>query len=130
MRRNPRRTSDLRSERTSPAIRLATLAILATLGLAAVSCSSASREYRFSQPEPGPGVVYVAEQVSGLEEWSRGPTSQTYARVYSRSGEADEGRLVRITADAVVLNSDDSRPATGEEVEIAKRDVLFMRVWW
>jgi hypothetical protein len=95
-----------------------------------LSCSSASKEFRLQSQQPGPGVVYVAEQVHGLEEWARGPESRSYARVYSRSGEADEGQLLRITADQVVLAQQQGRRGNPNEVQIAKGDVLFMRVWW
>lgn len=101
--------------------------LLVTLCL---SCSNASKELRLQSPQPGPGVVYVAEQVHGLEEWSRSPDSRSFARVYSRAGSADEGQLVRITSDTVVLAQDKRNRGDLDEVQIAKHDVLFMRVWW
>ncbi|MGD8396900.1 MAG: hypothetical protein PVF43_15630 [Candidatus Eiseniibacteriota bacterium] len=116
--------------RRSPVMRGVLLATCAVLAVLAVSCSSASRTYQYQHPQPGPGVVYVAEQVNGLEDWARGAESRSFARVYSRSGEAEEGQLMRITADHVVLR-DGARPSTSSrEIEIEKRNVLFMRVWW
>jgi len=98
--------------------------------LVLLACSSASQHYLDQRPPAGPGVVYVAEQIHSLEEWARGPESRSYARVYSRAGEADEGQLVRITANSVVLFDDDQSKTAADEVQIAKADVLFMRVWW
>jgi hypothetical protein len=128
MRRNTEREMRSTGRRSNLAVLIAMVSALALWGIA---CSSASREYKFQHPQPGPGVVYVAEQVHGLEDWARGPESRSYARVYSRSGNADEGRLVRITAESVVLTPDKGgRSASGSEVLIDKSDVLFMRVWW
>ncbi len=106
-----------------PAQRLAlSLAILAGSQLA---CSQASRNLHYSSPSPEPGVVYVAEQVYGLDDWARSPESRSYARVTTRAGEADEGPLVRITGNTVVITGEEQH-----EVTIPKKDVLFMRVWW
>ncbi len=100
------------------------LALTLLCALTSLSCSSASRELRFQHPSPAPSVVYVAEQVVGMEEWVRGPEARSFARVYTREGAADEGQLVRITANAVVL-------ADGQQSsEISRDNVLFMRVWW
>ncbi len=88
-------------------------------------CSPASRTLHYAYPSPEPGVVYVAEQVFGLDDWVRAPDSRSYARVTTRSGEAEEGSLMRITSQAVVV-----APPQSGEVVIPKDKVLFMRVWW
>jgi len=91
----------------------------------ALACSQASRTLTYSSPSPDPGVVYVAEQVYGLDDWARNPGSRSYARVTTRAGLAEEGPLVRITSQSVVI----APPGEGE-VAIEKDRVLFMRVWW
>lgn len=114
----------MRRKNISTPRRLLLLAVAVIGAFSLISCSQASRELRFQHPSPAPSVVYVAEQVVGLEEWVRGPESSSFARVYTRQGDSDEGQLVRITSDAVVL-------ADGpESSEIARDNVLFMRVWW
>jgi hypothetical protein len=91
----------------------------------ALACSQASKTLTYSSPSPEPGVVYVAEQVYGLDDWARNPSSRSYARVTTRSGKAEEGPLVRITSQSVVVAPDGE-----QEVTIEKDSVLFMRVWW
>ena len=107
-------------------IRASALALgAAILAGSQLACSQASRNLRYSSPSPEPGVVYVAEQVYGLDDWARSPEARSYARVTTRAGEAEEGPLVRITGNTVVITGTESH-----EVTIAKKDVLFMRVWW
>jgi hypothetical protein len=91
-----------------------------------LACSQASRTLTYSSPSPEPGVVYVAEQVYGLDDWARNPASKSYARVTDRAGKAEEGPLVRITSQSVVI----APKGESGEMAIAKDRVLFMRVWW
>lgn len=100
--------------------------VVSAIGLGAVlGCSQASRTLQYSSPSPDLGVVYVAEQVYGLDDWVRAPDSRSYARVTTRSGQAEEGPLMRITNQDVVI-----APQRTGEVAISKQKVLFMRVWW
>jgi hypothetical protein len=101
---------------------------LVTFAASQFACSQASRTLHYSSRSPEPGVVYVAEQVYGLDDWARRPDSRTYARVTTHSGNAEEGPLVRITTNQVVMATTDSRGE--EEVTIDKENILFMRVWW
>jgi hypothetical protein len=101
---------------------------LVALAASQLACSQASRTLQYSKPSPEPGVVYVAEQVYGLDDWARRPDSRAYARVTTHSGNAEEGPLVRITKDQVVMATTDNRG--DEEVTIDKENILFMRVWW
>jgi hypothetical protein len=97
--------------------------LAAGLGL---GCSNASRTLEYSSPSPDPGVVYVAEQVYGLDDWARAPDSRSYASITTRGGEPQEGRLVRINSSSVVM----AEGRNGPERTVAKDDILFMRVWW
>ena len=69
----------------------------------------------------------MAEQVFGLDDWARASDARSYARVTTRHGEAEEGPLVRITGQSVVMAG---RDRTAPEVTIDKNEILFMRVWW
>jgi hypothetical protein len=92
-----------------------------------LGCSNASRTLKYSSPSPDPGVIYVAEQVYGLDDWARTPDARSYARVTTRDGEANEGPLVRISSQSVVMSSKDKG---GPDITIDKEAILFMRVWW
>jgi hypothetical protein len=104
--------------------RAAAIVALAAL-LGSLACSQASRSLHYSSPSAEPGVVYVAEQVFGLDDWAKSPDSRSYARVTTRMGQAEEGPLVRITQGNVVIQQRERG-----ELSIDKHDVLFMRVWW
>jgi len=97
------------------------------LALFGSGCSNSSRTLQYSSPSPDPGVVYVAEQVYGLDDWARNPDSRSYARVTTHAGEAEEGPLVRITNGTVVMAA---KERGGPDMTIDKDDILFMRVWW
>jgi hypothetical protein len=100
---------------------------LVLLALIGSGCSNASRTLKYSSPSPDPGVIYVAEQVYGLDDWARNPDARSYARVTTRAGEAEEGPLVRITNQSVVMAAKDK---SGPDVTIEKDEILFMRIWW
>jgi len=111
-------------KQTAVGIALGGAALLALIGS---GCSNASRTLQYSSPSPDPGVIYVAEQVYGLDDWARTPDARSYARVTTTAGEAEEGPLVRITNQTVVMAAKDR---SGTDVTIEKDDILFMRVWW
>lgn len=123
----PTRTATLRRAVTRWAAPILTAALVA-VAMGQLACSQASRTLKYSSPSPEPGVVYVAEQVYGLDDWARGPDARSYARVTTRSGEAEEGPLVRITTHEVVMATAES--GGKREVTIDKSKILFMRVWW
>ena len=103
-------------------------ACAALLGLGSgLGCSNASQTLKYSSPSPDPGVVYVAEQVFGLDDWVRAADTRSYARVTTRNGEAAEGPLVRINGQSVVMAA---TMRSEPDVTIDKDEILFMRVWW
>jgi len=116
--------SQVRGTRALAAL-LASAGLLGFLG--GQGCSNASRTLKYSSPSPDPGVIYVAEQVFGLDDWARASDARSYAPVTTRNGEAEEGPLVRITGQTVVMAG---RERTEPEVTIDKDEILFMRVWW
>ena len=111
--------------RSSELVFTAAAVLVAGFGLG-TGCSNASRTLEYSSPSPDPGVVYVAEQVYGLDDWARTPDSRSYVSITTRVGEPQEGRLVRINSSSVVM----AEGRNGPEETVAKDDILFMRVWW
>ncbi len=82
---------------------LAAGALLVAGGGLGLGCSNASRTLKYSSPSPDPGVVYVAEQVYGLDDWARTPTPGPTPESPPATGEPQEGRLVRINSSSVVM---------------------------